>query len=127
MPKVVMTPNRLMQFLKLLVFALLVASWGAVTGYVASAASAGDAGLATGDMGSYKLAPGDRITVTVFNQPDLSGDFLIDGVGNIHPPLIGAVEVGQITIDACQRRLTERLADGLLNNPRVSVRVSEFR
>jgi polysaccharide export outer membrane protein len=128
-----MKPNNLTQFLKLFVFALITALGCLSTGYLVSAANAGEAGVmagggvAGGDMGAYKLAPGDRITVTVFNQRDLSGDFLIDGGGNIHLPLIGAVPVGQTTIDACQRRLTERLADGLLNNPRVSVRVSEFR
>ena len=127
MPKAVIRPDMLMNFVRLVVFALSAASGCTSAGYVVSAASASEAGVAMGDMGAYKLAPGDRITVTVFNQPDLSGDFLIDGVGNVHLPLIGALAVGETTIEACQRRLTERLADGLLNNPRVSVRVSEFR
>ena len=127
MTKVVMKPDLLMQFVKHLLLALFAAWVCTSASHVVSTASASEVRFATGDMASYKLAAGDRITVTVFNQPDLSGDFLIDGVGNIHLPLLGAVEVGQITIDACQRRLTERLADGLLNNPRVSVRVSEFR
>ena len=120
-------PNMLMKLVKLLVLALIAASTCTICRSVVSAASATDAGTPMGDMRSYKLASGDRITVTVFGQSDLSGDFLIDGAGNIHLPLIGAVVVSQTTIDACQQRLTERLADGLLKNPRVSVRVSEFR
>jgi polysaccharide biosynthesis/export protein len=127
MPNTLTKPNLLMKLVKLLVFALIAASACTSSGSIVSAAGATDAGGAMGDMRAYKLAPGDRITVTVFSQPDLSGDFLIDGAGNIHLPLTGAVAVGQTTIDACQQRLTERLADGLLNNPRVSVRVSEFR
>ena len=112
-----------------LAIALIAASAGIGTAFTVSWASASDVKGPNGpmDMRAYKLAPGDRITVTVFGQPDLSGDFLIDGAGNVQMPLIGAVSVGQITIDGCQQRLTERLADGVLNNPRVSVRVNEFR
>jgi polysaccharide biosynthesis/export protein len=110
---------------KFLGFAFIAAS----TAFIAPSVGASDIKGPNGpmDMRAYKLAPGDRITVTVFGQPDLSGDFLIDGAGNVQMPLIGAVSVGQITIDGCQQRLTERFADGVLNNPRVSVRVNEFR
>ncbi len=80
-----------------------------------------------GDSRGYTLAPGDRITVTVFGQADLSGDFLIDGAGEIQMPLLGAVHVGQSTIEECRQRLTERLAAGFIKNPNVSVRVHEFR
>jgi protein involved in polysaccharide export with SLBB domain len=107
-----------MKLMKLLVLALIAASACTISRSIVSAASATDAGTPIGDMRSYRLASGDRVTVTVFGQPDLSGDFLIDGAGNIHLPLIGAVLVSQTTIDVCQQRLTERLADGLLNNPR---------
>ena len=112
---------------KFLAFAFIAASACTYTAFNASSAGATDAKSSMSDIRTYKLAPGDRITVTVFGQPDLSGDFLIDGAGNIQMPLIGAVAVGQNTMDACQQRLAERLGDGLLNNPRVSVRVSEFR
>jgi polysaccharide export outer membrane protein len=115
---------------KYLAFALIAASACVSTASIisiTSSAGATDTKSSIADLRAYKLAPGDRITVTVFGQPELSGDFLIDGAGNIQMPLIGAVAVGQNTIDACQRRLAERLADGLLNNPRVSVRVSEYR
>ena len=112
---------------KFFAFALIAATACVSTAFITSSAGATDTNSPMGEVRAYKLAPGDRITVTVFGQPDLSGDFLIDGAGNIQMPLIGAVAVGQNTIGACQQRLAERLADGLLNNPRVSVRVSEYR
>jgi polysaccharide biosynthesis/export protein len=112
-----------------LIVALIVVA-GSVEAFaepgVPSASATGTQATA-GDMRTYKLATGDRITVTVFGQPELSGEFLIDGLGNIHLPLIGTVPVGQVTVEACQERLTEQLARGFLNNPRVSVHVSEFR
>src|SRR5262245_50779229 len=111
-----------------LMVALIVAGYvEAFAEPVVPSASATDAKATAGDMRTYKLAPGDRITVTVFGQREFSGDFLIDGLGNIHLPLMGTVPVGQVTIEACEERLAERLAQGFLNNPRVSVRVSEFR
>ena len=44
-----------------------------------------------GDARGYTLASGDRVTVTVFGQTELSGDFLIEGAGEIQMPLLGAV------------------------------------
>ena len=75
----------------------------------------------------YRLAPGDRITVTVNGQPELSGEYLIDGAGEIHLPLVNAIRVGRTTVDAARRAVSEQLVAGVLKNPIVSIRVSEFR
>jgi polysaccharide export outer membrane protein len=75
----------------------------------------------------YRLAPGDRLTVTINGQPELSGEYLIDGAGEIHMPLINAIRVGRSTIDEARRAVTAQLVAGVLKNPSVSVRVSEFR
>lgn len=80
-----------------------------------------------GDSRAYKLAPGDRITVTVFGQAELSGDLLVDGAGNILLPFIGPIDVKEMTIPECQKLIHDRLADGILNQPSVSVRISELR
>jgi polysaccharide export outer membrane protein len=80
-----------------------------------------------GDSRAYKLGPGDRITVTVFGQAELSGDILVDGAGNILLPFIGPIEVKDLTPLECQNLVRDRLADGILQKPSVSVRISEFR
>ena len=46
---------------------------------------------------TYKLAPGDRVFINVFNQPDLSGEFTLDGDGRFSMPLIGTVEANGLT------------------------------
>lgn len=79
------------------------------------------------DSQSYRLAPGDRITVTVFGQPELSGDLVVDDIGTVTLPLTTPVEVKNLTLLECQKRIGERLADGILRNPTVSVRVAELR
>jgi polysaccharide export outer membrane protein len=79
------------------------------------------------DSRAYRLAPGDRITVTVFGQPELSGDLLIDDAGTIAFPLTGPIDVKGLTLLECQKRVGDRLADGILRTPSVSVRVAEPR
>lgn len=77
---------------------------------------------------AYRLAPGDRVTVTVFGQPDLSGDVLIDDAGTISIPLAAPIEVKDLTVSECQKRIGERLlADGILRTPSVGVRIAELR
>jgi polysaccharide export outer membrane protein len=80
-----------------------------------------------GDSSSYKLAPGDKITVTVFGQVELSGDILVDGAGNIVLPFLEPIQVKDLTILECQKLIRDRLADGILQQPSVSVRISEWR
>src|SRR5262245_50646665 len=80
-----------------------------------------------GDWRAYKLAPGDKITVTVFGQPELSGDILVDGTGSIVLPIIGSIEVKDLTTLECQKLIHDQLADGILNQPLVSVRIGELR
>lgn len=85
-------------------------------------------GVATAAESSVgRLTVGDRITVTVFGQADLSGTFQIDGSGFIELPLVGAVLVKELTPKECEKKIQERLADGYLNRPVVSVSVGEVR
>jgi polysaccharide biosynthesis/export protein len=79
------------------------------------------------DSRAYRLEPGDRILVTVFGQPELSGDVPVDGGGTIILPFIGSIVVKDLTIAECQKVILERLADGILIKPSVSVRISESR
>jgi len=80
-----------------------------------------------GDSRGYRLAPGDLIAVTVFNQPDFSAELLVDDTGNIAVPFLDPVEVKGLTILECQKLVRDRLADGILQHPSVSVRIVELR
>jgi polysaccharide export outer membrane protein len=76
---------------------------------------------------SYRLAAGDKVTVTVYGQPQLSGDVTVDGGGNITLPLIDAVPAANRTLSETQVAIQSRLADGILRQPSVSVRIAELR
>jgi len=75
----------------------------------------------------YRLTPGDKITVTVFGQTDLSGEYLIDDAGNITLPLAGVVSVARATVKESESNIAQSLADGFIRQPAVSVRISEHR
>ena len=76
---------------------------------------------------SYRLGAGDRLRVTVFNEPALTGEYNITPGGALAFPLIGIVNAGGRTIDAVQQDLTARLGEGYVNDPRVSVEVLNYR
>ena len=78
-------------------------------------------------LGDYRLAPGDRLTIAVFDERQLSGDFFIDGGGEILLPLAGSVRVSGLTLAEAQELIQKQFADGVLVRPVVSVRIREFR
>lgn len=111
---------------KLLRMLLIAASlpWLAVSAWAQSSdMSAADPSLA----GRYQLGSGDQIRVTVFGEEDLSGEFEIDGTGTVSLPLIGAVKLGGQELDRAENLIMEKLADGYLINPRVSIEVMNYR
>jgi polysaccharide export outer membrane protein len=75
----------------------------------------------------YQLAPGDRLTVVVYDQPQLSGQFIVDGGGGILLPLAGAVSLSGLTLAEAQKLIQDRYADGVLVQPAVSVRINDYR
>lgn len=83
---------------------------------------------ATADPTSaYRLNSGDQIKITVFDEPDLSGPFELDGDGLISMSLIGEVEAKDLTIRELQREIEAKLRDGFLRNPQVSAEVVTYR
>jgi protein involved in polysaccharide export with SLBB domain len=75
----------------------------------------------------YKLGSGDKVKVTVFNHPDLSGEFNLDGAGNLGVPLIGEVKAGGLTSRELEQRIQDRFRDGYLIDPQVNVEVLNYR
>lgn len=80
-----------------------------------------------GKADGYTLGPGDRVYVTVFNHPDLTGEFELDGEGRFSMPLIGTVAADGLTPGQLRELLIGRLKPDYLVNPRVSVDVRNYR
>ncbi len=75
----------------------------------------------------YTLGIADKIRVTVFDEPKLSGEFTVSSDGTLSLPLIGSVNVEGDTVESVVSDITARLADGYVRNPRVSVDVLNYR
>lgn len=76
---------------------------------------------------SYRLAPGDTIRVTVFEEDNISGEFAVDDEGRLSLPLVGEVEAAGKTRREVQDAITAALSDGLLVDPKVATEILSFR
>jgi polysaccharide export outer membrane protein len=75
----------------------------------------------------YRLALGDKVKITVFNEPDVSGEFQINSAGRIALPLGGDVVAVNRTADELERAVAAKLNGRYVKNPRVAVEVSSYR
>ena len=72
---------------------------------------------------SNKLGPNDRLRITVFGQPTLTGEYTLDGNGVLAFPLIGNVPANGSTTIQLQQAITAKLQPDYMVNPNVSAEV----
>lgn len=82
---------------------------------------------ATIPASELRLAPGDSIRVTVFNEASLSGTYQIDDDGYVSLPLAGTVKAAGATKIEFERVLAGKLKGDYLTNPKITVEVASFR
>ena len=75
----------------------------------------------------YTLGTGDRVKLTVFNEPTLSGEFDVDSSGVIALPLIGNIKAVGETPRQVEQAISTKLASGYMRDPRVNVEVLKYR
>jgi protein involved in polysaccharide export with SLBB domain len=76
---------------------------------------------------NYKLGAADQIRVLVYNEPNLSGEFVVNADGNLSLPLIGDVAAAGRTTGEIRKDIEDKLANGYLKSPQVSIDVLVFR
>ncbi len=74
-----------------------------------------------------QLQAGEKIHVTVYGEPSLSGDYQIDPSGLVSLPLAGTVKAAGLTQQQLEQALTTKFASGYLKDPKITVGISEFR
>jgi polysaccharide export outer membrane protein len=79
------------------------------------------------ELSAYRLSPGDKLKVNVFNETDLTGEYQVSEQGTIAFPLIGEVKAGGYSVEQFRQNLVETLQNGFVRNPRVSIEVSNYR
>jgi polysaccharide export outer membrane protein len=76
----------------------------------------------------YVVGPQDVLTITSYDQGDLSGKFTLEADGTFTYPLIGRVHAGGLTLRALENSLKKRLKDdGFFRNPQITVSVETYR
>ena len=82
---------------------------------------------APGYQTAYTLDAGDRLRVSVFGQEGISGSYLVDAGGNLNLPLIGTVPARGFTTEQLSRMIGERLKQGYVREPHVTVSIETYR
>ena len=81
---------------------------------------------ADGALAPYQIGPFDKISVTVFQEPDLSlPEVQVDAGGKVLLPLIGQLSASGKTATQLATAIARRLGQRFLENPQVSVIVQE--
>jgi polysaccharide export outer membrane protein len=106
---------------------LACAALAALPGCASSAAPPMTGAEQAADLSGYRLGAGDKLRITVFNEPSLTGEYNVTPAGGVAFPLIGVVEAGNRTIEDLTREITGRLSGAYLNDPRVSIEVLDYR
>jgi len=76
----------------------------------------------------YRVGPQDVLTITSYDQADLSGKFTVEADGTFTYPLIGRVKAGGLTLRGLEESLKTRLKDeGFFRNPQVTVSVETYK
>src|SRR6266550_5874573 len=76
----------------------------------------------------YVVGPQDVLTITSYDQADLSGKFAVEADGTFTYPLIGRLTAGGLSLRALEMRLNKRLKDeGFFNDPQVTVAVETYK
>jgi polysaccharide export outer membrane protein len=74
----------------------------------------------------YRLGPGDQLRITVFNEAELTGPYVVGSQGTIAYPLVGEVRAAGLTVPEFTEGLREALRE-FIRQPNVSVEVTNYR
>lgn len=75
---------------------------------------------------NYKLGPGDKVRVSVFGDPSLTGEHQVDGAGAFTFPLIGVVKANGKTSAELRTHLETRLKE-YMREPNVGLEILSYR
>jgi polysaccharide export outer membrane protein len=75
----------------------------------------------------YLINVQDTVNVTVWENADLTGKFVVQPDGAITLPLVGRIKAAGLSVRGFEAQLTRALADGFLIEPRVAVTLDQQR
>jgi polysaccharide export outer membrane protein len=83
---------------------------------------------ASGPSGrTYVLGANDRVRIKVYGEPDITGEYEVDGSGAVSIPLAGTIKAGGLTTRQLERAIAAALSKGIVRDPRVNVEIALYR
>jgi protein involved in polysaccharide export with SLBB domain len=74
----------------------------------------------------YRLGAGDQLRITVFNEAELTGQYVVGSQGTISYPLVGEVRAAGLTVLEFTESLRQALLE-FIRQPNVNVEVANYR
>jgi protein involved in polysaccharide export with SLBB domain len=83
---------------------------------------------AADELSSYKLGPGDMVSIRVLGEEDLRREKVrLSDAGTVSFPVLGEIKVKGMTVGALEDYITKGLKGRYLLNPQVTVSIDEYR
>ena len=83
--------------------------------------------LAAAATAPAKLQPGDKVSINVYGEDKLSGEYQIDQSGQISLPLAGTIEAQGLTQTELEQALAKKFRSEYLKHPKVTVTIATLQ
>jgi polysaccharide biosynthesis/export protein len=118
------------QLLLLLLAAALAGCSAAGTGQTESGkialTSYAGPGPLRGSDEPYRLGPGDRIRLKVYDDQNLTGEYEVDSTGFVSIPLVGRARASGLTTHQLEKSLTGRMKGTISQDPKINVEIASY-
>lgn len=78
-------------------------------------------------LSEYKLGSGDKLSIVVFDEDDLSIEVILSDAGTISYPFLGELAIKGKTLSELENMIISGLKGPYLIDPKVNVKVVEYR
>ena len=75
----------------------------------------------------YRVGAGDRLSIRVAGEQDLTGEFIVDATGVLSMPYVQSMPVAGMNTGQIEKLIQQKLKAGFLRDPKVSVQAINLR
>jgi protein involved in polysaccharide export with SLBB domain len=76
--------------------------------------------------GPYSVRTNDQLRIQVYNEPTITGDYVVDSAGFVSVPVAGRVRASGLTVEQLERKIAAQLNSGILKDARVSIQITSY-
>lgn len=75
----------------------------------------------------YRLGVGDKLSISVLGEEDLTMELRVNDKGNINYPFLGTINASGLTVEELREQVIGGLRPAYMLDPRVTIQVVEYR